>query len=199
MGNSWFEDEEPDYDFFRAQAREFGFPEEPYLAALAKVPRLERQTVETAMGFFTKLAHMISLLSLSNIKLARAVTEQERLVESLRLSEEKSRADEEFLSDIFASIKDGLTILDLDRNIIRVNPAVEHLARTKDLLGRKCYAAFHQRDTVCPHCPVEQTLKSGEDQLVVRMSKAGGENGSCHRNVQLSPHQPQHRQGGGSH
>ena len=29
------------------------------------------------MGFFAKLAHMISLLSLSNIKLARAVTEQE--------------------------------------------------------------------------------------------------------------------------
>ena len=63
------------------------------------------------MSFFTKLAHMISLLSLSNISLARAVTEQERLVESLRLSEEKSRADEAFLSDIFASIKDGLSVL----------------------------------------------------------------------------------------
>ena len=102
------------------------------------------------MSFFAKLAHMISLLSLSNIRLARAVTEQERLVESLRLSEEKSRADEAFLSDIFTSIKDGLTILDLDRNIIRVNPAMEKYALTETLVGRKCYEVYHQRDTRLP-------------------------------------------------
>ena len=38
MGQFLFGDEEPDYDFFRAQAREFGFDEETYLAALAGSP-----------------------------------------------------------------------------------------------------------------------------------------------------------------
>jgi hypothetical protein len=69
------------------------------------------------MSFFSKLAHMVSMLCHSNIKLARSITEQEKLLESLSLSEEKIKADEQFLQDIFSSIKDGLSILDLDRNI----------------------------------------------------------------------------------
>jgi PAS domain S-box-containing protein len=179
LGQFLFEDEEPDYEFFRAQAQQFGFDEASYLAALAAVPRVSRETVDRAMGFFTKLAHIISQLSLSNIKLARAVTEQERLVESLRLSEEKSRADEEFLSDIFSSIKDGLTILDLDRNIIRVNPAVRQLAPTKDLVGKKCYEAFHHRDSICPNCPVEHTIRTGEANLAILEGDTLGWNTYC--------------------
>jgi PAS domain S-box-containing protein len=176
MGQFLFADEKPDYEFFRAQAREFGFDEEAYLAALAQVPRLDRETVDRAMAFFTELARMISLLSLSNLKLARAVGEQERLVESLRLSDEKSRADEAFLSDVFNSIKDGLTVLDLERTIIRVNPGLEELAPAQDLVGRKCYEVFHQRDQVCPDCPVEHTFKTGEaHQSVSESVGAGGE------------------------
>ena len=178
MGQFLFAGEEPDYEVFRAQAREFSFDEEAYLAALTNAPRVDRQMVETAMGFFAKLAHMISLLSLSNISLARAVTEQERLVESLRLSEEKSRADEEFLSDVFASIKDGISVLDKDMNIVRVNPAMEKYFSDGPLVGRKCYEVYHYRDTLCSPCPVEHTLKTGEDNLVIRKSKAGGGNGS---------------------
>ena len=178
MGQFLFAGEEPDYEIFRAQAREFCFDEEAYLAALANAPRVDRQMVETAMSFFAKLAHMISLLSLSNIKLARSVTEQERLVESLRRSEEKSRADEEFLSDIFASIKDGISVLDKDMNIVRVNPAVEKYFSDLPLVGQKCYKVYHYRDTVCSVCPVEHTLKTGEENLVIRQSDAGGDNAS---------------------
>ncbi len=174
MGQFLLADEELDYDFFRSQAREFGFDEESYLAALAKVPSLDRETVVLAMSFFTKLAHMISLLSLSNIRLARAVTEQERLVESLRLREEKSRADEQFLQDIFNSIKDGLSVLDLDMNIIRVNPAMGKYARIQPLLGRKCHEVFQQRYEVCQDwdCPVAHTLKTGEAAQAVAKGKA---------------------------
>ena len=55
-----FDDEPPDVEFFRTQARRYGFNEEQYLAALAAVPRLSREHVNTCMTFLTKLAHMIS-------------------------------------------------------------------------------------------------------------------------------------------
>ena len=38
-GQFFFEDEPLDYEFFRSQARQYGFNEEEYIAALEKVPR----------------------------------------------------------------------------------------------------------------------------------------------------------------
>lgn len=94
-GQFLFDDESPDYTFFRNQARQYGFDETEYLAALEKVPRLSRATVDSVMGFFMKLSAMISQLSYSNIKLARSLAERESLMASLRESETRlARAQE---------------------------------------------------------------------------------------------------------
>ena len=82
-GQFFFDDEPVHRDVFRAQARQYGFAEGPYLAALDAVPRLSRTTVNTGMAFYMKLADMISLLSYSNIKLARSVTENQRQKQTL--------------------------------------------------------------------------------------------------------------------
>ncbi len=55
-GQFFFDDELPDYELFLSQARKYGFNEEEYIAALEKVPRLSRETVENSMSFFMKLA-----------------------------------------------------------------------------------------------------------------------------------------------
>ena len=44
-----------------------------------------------------------------------------------RQAEEALRANERFLTTIFTSIQDGINILDLDYNILRVNPAMDRL------------------------------------------------------------------------
>ncbi|MDD4248124.1 MAG: PocR ligand-binding domain-containing protein, partial [Methanosarcina sp.] len=90
-GQFFFEGEIPEYELFRVQARKYGFNEEEYIAALEKVPRLSRKTIDTCMSFLTKLAHMISQLSYSNIKLTQALVERDALVNALRESEEKYR------------------------------------------------------------------------------------------------------------
>jgi PAS domain S-box-containing protein len=79
-GQFFFEDEELDYEFFRAQAREYDFDEDGYLEALEAAPRLSRQKVETAVAFLVELATVLSRLGLNNVKLARAERETERLL-----------------------------------------------------------------------------------------------------------------------
>ncbi|HWQ47536.1 MAG TPA: PocR ligand-binding domain-containing protein [Methanosarcina sp.] len=53
-GQFFFEDESVDYDFFRSLARQQGFNEEEYIAALEKVPLLSREAVDKAIDFLLK-------------------------------------------------------------------------------------------------------------------------------------------------
>ena len=66
-GQFFFDDEPLDYELFRSQAKQYGFNEEEYIAALEKVPRLSREAVDTGIAFLMKLANMLSQLSYSNI------------------------------------------------------------------------------------------------------------------------------------
>lgn len=78
-------------------------------------------------------------------------------------AEEAVREGERFLASIFASIQDGLSILDNDLNIVRVNPTMEkwyHYAMP--LTGKKCYEAYHSRHESCASCPTIRTRETGE-------------------------------------
>lgn len=92
IGQFFYDDEPPDYDLFRSQARKYGFDQTEYLAALDRIPRLSRETVDSAMAFCVKLAGMISSLSYSNITLARTLSQQKSTLQKLGESEEKYRA-----------------------------------------------------------------------------------------------------------
>ena len=150
MGQFFFDDERPDYALFKAQARRYGFREERYLAALDAVPRLSRETVETAMAFFIALTAMLSKLGYGNVRLARAIADREALMSSLRQSkerlEEADRRKDEFLGMLshelrnpLAPIRSSVVVLDRDpdgeratraRSIIRRQ--TEHLTRIVD-------------------------------------------------------------------
>ncbi|HLP77839.1 MAG TPA: two-component regulator propeller domain-containing protein, partial [Candidatus Paceibacterota bacterium] len=85
LGQFFFDDETPDHNAFRQQARRFGYDEAEYLSALACVPRLSRKHVEASMAFHTALAAMIGNLSFGNLKLANALEERKRTQENLAL------------------------------------------------------------------------------------------------------------------
>lgn len=87
LGQFFYDDEDVDIEVFREQARRYGFDEAAYLEALGRVPRWSRETVQTAMSFYLKLSSMISLLSHSNLKLARILAERDQLNDSLRRKE----------------------------------------------------------------------------------------------------------------
>lgn len=116
-GQFFFEGEPLDYELFRSQARQYGFDEEEYIAALEAVPRLRKESVDRGMAFLTKLAHMLSQLSYSNIKLARSLAQRGALMDSLRESEELFRLT-------FDRSPVGATLATVpERRFLRVNEA----------------------------------------------------------------------------
>ncbi|PSH02893.1 MAG: hypothetical protein CXZ00_15045 [Acidobacteria bacterium] len=86
-GQFFFEDEEQDLKSFRDQAAKYGFNEQEYMAALAEIPRLSRETVQTSMAFMAKLAHIISEMGLRNAQMARWMEERKKAEEALIRSE----------------------------------------------------------------------------------------------------------------
>lgn len=90
--------------------------------------------------------------------LAWEVTER---VRNLRDSRER----EHFLDHVFNAIQDGISVLDTDYRIIRVNSWIENNLKDRgELLGRKCHEIYHDLEEPCPWCPVPHTLFTGQIQ-----------------------------------
>lgn len=120
MGNIYFgqfiySDEELDLEYFRHQASCYGFDEAAYLAALDRVPRYDRKTVEEVMAFYSQLGAMISALSFSNLSLSRILTERKRAEAELKESEKRFQL-------LFTRAPMGYQSLDFDGKFIEVNP-----------------------------------------------------------------------------
>ena len=95
MGQFLLEEEKPDYEVFRMQARRHGFDEDAYTAALDAVPRLSRKTVDSAISFLREAAVFISRLSYANITLARSLAERDALVREREETANKLRRAQE--------------------------------------------------------------------------------------------------------
>ena len=121
---------------------------------------------ETAMQILREGAEDYLVKSdLSSALLTRSMrhaVERHRVREALRKSEASLRQSERFLTNVLASIQDGISILDTDYNILRVNPKLEAImAHAAPLVGKKCFEAFHNRTSPCSVCPAAETLKTG--------------------------------------
>ena len=88
--------------------------------------------------------------------------EAERIAERKRV-EQALREDGRFLQSVFDAMQDGMTVLDCEFNIIRVNPWTEKMyASQMPLIGKKCYKAYQNRESPCLRCPALRTLATGE-------------------------------------
>jgi PAS domain S-box-containing protein len=77
--------------------------------------------------------------------------------------QESIKESERFLSEIFASIQDGISVLDTNLNIVRVNPTIGKEFEDKaPLIGKKCYEVYHGRTSPCVDCPTTLTIETGK-------------------------------------
>lgn len=79
LGQFFYDDEDIDREFFRSQARRYGFDEDAYLDALDRVPVWSRQRVEETMAFYIKLTRILTEISRSKLHLAQALQRKEQL------------------------------------------------------------------------------------------------------------------------
>jgi signal transduction histidine kinase/PAS domain-containing protein len=96
-GQFFFEDEKVNRDLFAAQAEQYSFDKQQYLAAFDRIPRYSREKIEELMVFYSKLSEIISKLSHSNLKLAKSLNNQKELQTKL---EEKAAEVEEYASQM---------------------------------------------------------------------------------------------------
>ena len=107
LGQFFFENEVPDRELFRQQAKQYGFDESQYLDALDRVPRWSKERVNTVMKFYSMFAEYVSMTGYTSAKLSRTLSE---------LS-----ASEEYRNAILQTTVDGFWILDNKGRIIEVN------------------------------------------------------------------------------
>ncbi len=130
----------------------------PYLETYAQVAKSGQPC--TFEAFFPPIQRYFHI-SVSSSRPDQFFTVFEDITARKRL-EETLRDSEQFLTDVFNSIQDGLSVLDPDLNIIRVNPAMEQFGYAQPLLGRKCYEVYHGRKAPCDVCPTQRTLLTGQ-------------------------------------
>lgn len=76
--------EEPDLEYFRNQAKDFGFNEIEYITAIKEVPIIPEEQLKSVIGFLSQFAEVIAEMGFSRLKQLEAQ-------ESLRISEERFR------------------------------------------------------------------------------------------------------------
>ncbi|HUX20730.1 MAG TPA: PAS domain-containing protein [Spirochaetia bacterium] len=70
---------------------------------------------------------------------------------------------EQFISCIFDSSADGISILDSSLVILGVNHAMKRwYSRSDGILGRKCHEVYHNRRSPCGDCPTLRALETGK-------------------------------------
>jgi len=80
-----------------------------------------------------------------------------------KLAEDELRESELFMDSIFASIQDGIDIIDKDMNIVKVNKTAEGWYKhAMPLVGKRCYEAYHNRKEQCEYCPAKESLVTGK-------------------------------------
>jgi PAS domain S-box-containing protein len=81
----------------------------------------------------------------------------------LRLTDVIQKENNRFLDDIFSSIPDGISILDPDLTILKVNATMERwYAHSMPLVGKKCSETYHLQTGSHKSSPALQTLRTGK-------------------------------------
>jgi PAS domain S-box-containing protein len=136
-GQFFYDDDHPDVEYFRAQAREFGFDEESYLEALGRVPVFTRKQIRDIMDYYRNLVQILVEMGLKNLELAQEINERKKAERALQGSRD-------YLDKIINSIGDPVFVKDRQHRFVLVNDAICALAggRREDLIGRTDYDFF---------------------------------------------------------
>jgi len=165
LGQFLFSEDRPDRETFAAQARLYGFAEDEYLAALERVPRWSRDTVNTIMNFYACFTTLLSTLSYSNIKLARAMEERRLAEAALRESEARLAKSNQLMAGVLEHTHMMAAYLDVRFNFIWVNRAYAATCRHDPAFfpGKNHFDLYPHAEN---HAIFQQVVDTGEPFFV---------------------------------
>ncbi|MGD2028403.1 MAG: cache domain-containing protein [Desulfobacterales bacterium] len=127
-----------------------------------------RNDFDLFVSFFNRAAHSDEEIDRETIKfveLDQMAEYANKMLADRKQAEEALLEKERFLQNVFDGIQDGISVLDLELNIIRVNQWMEvRFSDQKPFIGKKCYDVYHQRKSICPWCPSVKAIKTGKPQ-----------------------------------
>jgi PAS domain S-box-containing protein len=92
------------------------------------------------------------------------------LTDKIKL-EHKLKETKDRLQAIFDGIGDGVSVIDREYQILRINRAILEMFKKRDfseLLGKKCFIEYHKKEVICENCPVEKTFQIGEPAHITK-------------------------------
>ena len=158
-GQFFFDDDDVDAGSFAEQARRLGFDEQAYLEALARVPVISHERLQTRIDFLIDFVGMLGEMGMSALLRER---EQERLKESERR-----------YRHLFDNATDGLTVFGLERDadggvqdlvVVDLNPtqAARTHAPRDQVIGRRMSECDDVDERLHTYCEfVTEAVRSG--------------------------------------
>jgi PAS domain S-box-containing protein len=86
---------------------------------------------------------------------------EEREIANCKIAPEALRGSEEKLAGVIASITDHMSMIDEKYNIIWTNDVAKEMFGP-DLIGGKCYRAYHSNDKPCEPCVAQKCFEDGK-------------------------------------
>jgi PAS domain S-box-containing protein len=167
MGFSREEFYSPAFDFMSIAAPEY----RPLVKEKFKVHMSGRDVFPYEYAIVTKDGKMLEAImspKLINYCGETAILGTITDITERKTAERAIHDSERFLDSMFTSIQDGVSVLDRDMRILRVNPTMEKwYAHAFPLVGKKCFEAYHGRSEPCEVCPTIKTLETDTFQVEV--------------------------------
>ncbi|MBU4346569.1 MAG: PAS domain-containing protein, partial [Candidatus Omnitrophica bacterium] len=99
------------------------------------------------------------------VELAIDLTEKIELEHKLKVTKDRLQA-------IFDGIGDGVSVIDENHQILRVNQGILKLFNKRDfsdLIGKKCFSEYYKNEGICENCPAKKTFEIGEPFHVTKI------------------------------
>ncbi len=148
-----------------------------YRSIVIPIAELQKATVQIAAGNLDtnlttttndEIGHLADSFQKMACQLKNTIADLNGEIAEHKKAEDGLHESKRFLNGIFDAMQDGISVLDKDLNIVKVNAWSEKTrSDAMPLVGKKCFEAYHQRHTPCPNCPSILALRTGQQHTEI--------------------------------